>query len=120
MPATHRHARHLPAFILLALAEGPMHGHAIRAALHERIADFKGDPGAIYRTLQALEAAGEVSARWDTGGRGPARKVYTLTRTGWNRLGFWEEDIRRRLGFLQSFLDRLAQVRSQKAGRSRS
>lgn len=117
MPAAHRHARHLPAFILLALTEGPQHGHAIRAALHERVTDFKGDPGAIYRTLQTLEAAGEVKAHWDTGTRGPARKVYELTPEGWERLGFWEEDIRKRLGFLQGFLDGYARARGR-SGRS--
>lgn len=116
MPAARRHARHLPAFLLLALAEGPLHGHAIRAALHARFPDFKGDPGAIYRTLQTLEAAGEVTAHWDTDTRGPARKVYELTPLGWERLGFWEEDIRQRLGFLQGFLDGYAKVRP--SGRS--
>lgn len=116
MPAARRHARHLPAFLLLALTEGPLHGHAIRAALHARFPDFKGDPGAIYRTLQALEAAGEVTAHWDTDTRGPARKVYELTPLGWERLGLWEEDIRQRLGFLQGFLDGYAKVRP--SGRS--
>ncbi|WP_243319539.1 helix-turn-helix transcriptional regulator [Geothrix sp. SG200] len=116
MPAAHRHARHLPAFILLALTDGPLHGHAIRGALHARFTDFKGDPGAIYRTLQALDAAGEVTAHWDTGTRGPARKIYELTPLGWERLGFWETDIRQRLGFLQGFLDGYAKVR--RSGRS--
>lgn len=118
MPATHRHGRHLPAFILLALTEGPLHGHAIRAALQERFAGFKGDPGAIYRTLQALETAGDVTAHWDTGTRGPARKIYDLTPLGWERLGLWEEDIRQRLGFLQGFLDGYAKVRERGPGRS--
>lgn len=118
MPAAHRHARHLPAFILLALTEGPLHGHAIRAELHARFADFKGDPGAIYRTLQALETAGEVTAHWDMGTRGPARKIYELTAEGWERLGFWEADIRQRLGFLQGFLDGYARVRGRGPGRA--
>ncbi|MBI3486845.1 MAG: helix-turn-helix transcriptional regulator, partial [Acidobacteria bacterium] len=40
---------------------------------------YKADPGATYRTLQALEAAGDLAFHWDTDSRGPARKVYTLT-----------------------------------------
>lgn len=106
-----RHSRHLPAFILLTLAERPLHGNGIRAALTARMPDFKVDPGAVYRTLSGLEQDGQVSARWDTETPGPARKVYELTRTGWDRLDFWEEDIRHRMGFLSTFLQTLEQVR---------
>ena len=108
-----RHSRHLPAFILLALAEGPVHGNAIRSALAEKMPEFTVDSGAIYRTLHALEIAGDVTFQWETDGRGPARKVYQLTPGGWERLDFWEEDIRRRLGFLQSFLKNLDRVRQR-------
>jgi DNA-binding PadR family transcriptional regulator len=111
MTASNRQSRHLPAFILLALTEGPLHGHAIRAALHQRIPGFKSDPGAIYRTLQALEADGDVVFQWDTESRGPARKVYSLTDSGWARLGFWEEDIGQRLVFLNTFMDLLRDAR---------
>ncbi|HRB13737.1 MAG TPA: helix-turn-helix transcriptional regulator [Vicinamibacteria bacterium] len=105
MAAANRQSRHLPAFILLALKDGPLHGHAIRAALVERFPGYRADPGATYRTLQALEEAGEVAFKWDTASRGPARKVYTLTRTGWKRLEFWRSDIERKHAVLQIFLD---------------
>ncbi len=107
MAAASRQSRHLPAFILLALAEGPLHGHAIRAALVERFPGYKADPGATYRTLQALEKAGEVAFQWDTDARGPARKVYTLTPLGWERLEYWRSEIERRRGLLEIFLDSL-------------
>ena len=106
-----RQSRHLPAFILLALAVGPVHGNAIRAALAERMPGFKVDSGAIYRALHALEEAGDVTFQWDTATRGPARKVYRITDGGWARLDEWEADIRRRLGFLQTFLATLERVR---------
>jgi DNA-binding PadR family transcriptional regulator len=109
-----RNSRHLPAFLLLALADGPVHGHAIRAALNERMPDFNVDSAAVYRTLNALEGAGEVTFQWDTESRGPARKVYQLTPTGWARLAFWEEDIRRRLGVLQTFLENAERVRRKR------
>ena len=111
MAVSNRQSRHLPAFILLALAERPLHGHAIRAALHQRIPGFKSDPGAIYRTLHALEADGDVVFQWDTEARGPARKVYSLTDCGWARLGFWEEDIGQRLVFLSTFMDLVRDAR---------
>lgn len=102
---THRQSRHLPAFILLVLAEGPLHGHAIRAVLLERFHGYRADPGAIYRTLQMLEDAGDVAFQWDTQSRGPARKVYTLTPDGRRHLLDCKLDIENRLGLLQTFLD---------------
>jgi DNA-binding PadR family transcriptional regulator len=117
MTASTRNARHLPAFILLALAHGPVHGNAIRAELAARMPGFKVDSGAIYRALHALEEAGDVTCQWDTGTRGPARKVYRITEGGWASLDEWEADIRRRLGFLQSFLAALGQVRMNPGGR---
>ena len=114
MAAANRQSRHLPAFILLALMEGPLHGHAIRAALVERFPGYKADPGATYRTLQALEEAGEVAFHWDTDSRGPARKVYTLTPLGWERLEFWRSDIESRLVFLQIFLDHFKRAKPKK------
>jgi len=114
MTASNRQSRHLPAFVLLTLAEGPLHGHAIRAALHARIPGFRSDPGAIYRTLQALESDGEVVFQWDTDSRGPARKVYSLTEGGWKRLEYWEEDIGQRLVFLNTFLDLLKEARAKR------
>jgi PadR family transcriptional regulator PadR len=114
MAAASRQSRHLPAFILLALAEGPRHGHAIRAGLIERFPGYKADPGATYRTLQALEEAGEVAFHWDTDSRGPARKVYTLTPRGWKRLDFWRSDMERRVALLQIFLDHFKRSKARK------
>jgi len=108
-----RHARHLPAFILLVLAQGPLHGKAIRLALLETLPGFKVDAGAVYRTLSRLEEEGQVDFEWNTETRGPARKIYRLTGAGWERLDFWEDDIRRRLGFLNAFLATLQRVRKR-------
>lgn len=113
MTASSRQSRHLPAFILLALTEGPLHGHALRAVLQETLPGYKADAGATYRTLQALEEAGEVSFTWDTNSRGPARKVYTLTPAGWGQLEHWRADMEQRLAFLRIFLDRHDQARAR-------
>ena len=97
--------RHLPAFILLALAKGPIHGGAILTVLSERMPLLKPDSAAIYRTLQQLEQDGEVVAQWDTSGSGPARKRYQLTAVGWERLDYWRDDIKMRIANLQQFLE---------------
>ncbi len=109
-----RQTRHLPAFLLLALAEGPLHGHAIRAALEALLPGYKADAGATYRTLNALEETGEVTAQWETESKGPARKVYTLTAEGWAQLDQWKADIEQRLGYLQIFLERHAKAKAKR------
>lgn len=96
--------RHLPAFLLLALAHGPGHGAALSARMHELLPLSGVDTGAVYRTLNALEEDGHAVGEWDTSGRGPARKIYRLTQTGWARLDFWREDIAYRARLLAVFL----------------
>ncbi|WP_136523423.1 PadR family transcriptional regulator [Geomonas ferrireducens] len=97
--------RHLPAFVLLLLAEGEKHGGAILTELSQRMPGCRPDSAALYRTLQQLEEAGETVSTWDTSGSGPARRVYRITDVGWERLGFWRHDIEMRLANLQYFLE---------------
>lgn len=97
--------RHLPAFILLTLAEGSAHGGAIYASLMKWIPNFKSDTGAIYRTLQQLEADDAVISAWDTTNSGPARKIYSITDVGWMQLDYWRQDIEERTAALKYFLD---------------
>lgn len=111
MPAKRKQQyRHLPAFILLALAEGPIHGGAIHSALVERMPKFKSDTGAVYRTLQQLEHQGEVKSTWDTSTPGPAKKIYKLTPLGWRKLDDWRQDIEMRIENLNSFLRTYRQI----------
>ncbi|MGO9546744.1 MAG: PadR family transcriptional regulator [Rhodomicrobium sp.] len=103
-------SRHLPAFVLLMLAEAPRHGGALHSALNGRLPALKADSAAVYRTLQQLEKAGEVSSQWDTSGTGPAIRVYELTAAGWKKLEFWLEDIKGRLESLQYFVTEYARL----------
>jgi DNA-binding PadR family transcriptional regulator len=104
-PKRKQQYRHMPAFILLALAEGPIHGGAIHAALAERMPHYKADTGAIYRTLQQLEQDGEVVSEWNTSKSGPARKIYRLTDKGWEKLEYWWQDIEMRMANLRYFIE---------------
>ena len=111
MPAKRKQQyRHLPAFILLALAEEPIHGGAIHSALIERMPNYKSDTGAVYRTLQQLEQDGEVKSTWDTSKPGPARKIYKLTPLGWKKLDDWRKDIEMRTENLNYFLSTYRQI----------
>jgi DNA-binding PadR family transcriptional regulator len=64
--------------------------------------------------LQALEEAGEVAFHWDTDSRGPARKVYTLTPLGWERLEFWRSEVEGKRDVLQTFLDHFKRSKAKK------
>ena len=49
----------------------------------------ESDSGTVYRTLRQLEKSGMVSSFWDTSESGPARRMYTLTKTGELFLSGW-------------------------------
>jgi len=111
---TRQQSRHLPAFVLLTLAEEPMHGGAVQTALNSRLPSLKADSAAIYRTLKQLEKDGELSAAWDTSGGGPAIRVYRLTAKGWKKLDLWLEDVKERIANLQHFVDAHAKLKRSK------
>ncbi len=111
--------RHLPAFILLALAEGPIHGGAIHTVLTNNMPLFKSDTGAVYRTLQQLENDGEVASEWYTTNSGPARKKYQLTALGWQKLEYWKQDIEMRIANLNYFLTGYARISRSKSKRKK-
>src|SRR5215207_2268326 len=65
--------------ILLALAEGPLHGYAIMQSVEASSGTAMG-PGTIYGTLERLEVSGfvkEVPAA-----RGDRRRTFTLQPAG--------------------------------------
>lgn len=103
--------RHLPAFILLVLTDGPTHGGAVHTILSKMLPSYNADTGAVYRTLQEMEQNGEIEFTWDTSSSGPARKVYQLTQMGWEKLDYWKKDIEERLEYLNIFLKSYKQIK---------
>jgi DNA-binding PadR family transcriptional regulator len=65
--------------ILLALADGPLHGYGIMQAAESTAAIAMG-PGTIYGTLERLERAGMVKEV--TGSGGGRRRVFALQPAG--------------------------------------
>jgi PadR family transcriptional regulator len=90
--------------VLLLLAAGPCHGYDLK----ERLATLAGGDGAdvanLYRLLRQLELEGIVQSSWDTGGSGPARRVYRLTGPGRRLLDVWANELRRLEGATRAFL----------------
>jgi DNA-binding PadR family transcriptional regulator len=65
--------------VLLALADGPLHGYAIMQAVEESSGISMG-PGTIYGTLERLEAGGFVKEV--AGARGDRRRMFALQPAG--------------------------------------
>jgi DNA-binding PadR family transcriptional regulator len=65
------------------------YGYEIADSLAQyALTDATIEGAALYRTLRTLEANGYVSSTWDAG-EGPARRNYSLTRSGHVHLGDW-------------------------------
>jgi DNA-binding PadR family transcriptional regulator len=70
------------------------YGYEIAALLPEyALTDATIEGAALYRTLRTLEANGHVRSCWEAGD-GPARRSYSLTRTGQEHLREWAELLR--------------------------
>jgi DNA-binding PadR family transcriptional regulator len=54
------------------------------------LTDATIEGAALYRTLRTLEANGYVASTWDAGD-GPARRNYSLTRSGHVHLRDWAD-----------------------------
>ncbi len=65
------------------------------------------DSTTVYRTLRQLERAGLVSSFWDTSESGPARRMYSLTKSGEAFLNLWADLFSRYQNILRSALDSL-------------
>ena len=67
------------------------YGYEIAECLtHYALTDATIEGAALYRTLRTLEANGYVSSTWEAGD-GPARRNYSLTRTGHLHLRDWND-----------------------------
>lgn len=103
--------------MLLALEEaGEAHGYQLAGRARQLgLADPGLDGAAVYRTLRDLEAQGCVASTWDTGGAGPARRVYQLTPLGRERLSAWAEFLRARTAAMENFVRRFDELLADSA-----
>ena len=99
------------------MTETPLHGGALQSALQEKFPVLKTDSASVYRTLQQLEKNSEVVSEWDTSGKGPAVRIYKLTKAGWDKLDFWKTDIQERIKNLEIFLSSYERVKKKILGR---
>src|SRR5262245_36170897 len=76
--------------IMLALADGPRHGYAIKQDVEERTGgSVRLGPGTLYEAIQRLEDGGLIAgapASDPANGQEAQRRYYRLTERGWNTL----------------------------------
>jgi PadR family transcriptional regulator PadR len=97
--------RFLEPCLLLLLHCNEVHGYELLDGLKPFGFDQNPvDSSTVYRFLRALEDRGFVTSRWDTGGAGPARRLYQLTEEGDRYLAWWVEDLRETDRVLHHFM----------------
>ncbi|HEY2595855.1 MAG TPA: PadR family transcriptional regulator [Chloroflexota bacterium] len=78
--------------ILQRLQRSPMSGYELKKRFASSVGfGWRAYDTQIYRELKALESAGLIAGRADRGGRGPQRRIFALTETGYQALLAWLE-----------------------------
>jgi PadR family transcriptional regulator PadR len=106
--ASRRPVRMLEPVLLLLLRDHPAHGYT----LLDQLADFglaEIDPSIVYRTLRNIEDNGWAVSTWEQDEtQGPPRRVYRLTESGEEVLGWWARDLEETGRIIGRFVDRYA------------
>ena len=97
------HGDLLASSLLAFLRNWPAYGYQlVRELTKAGLPAF--DSATVYRTLRQLERTGMVSSFWDTTESGPARRMYSLTKTGETFLNLWLDVLSHYQNILQSTL----------------
>ena len=96
-------------WVLLVLKQWNLHGYLILQQLNQMgFPDV--DHATLYRELRRLEKEGFVASEWETGGSGPARRVYCITATGEEMLRGWTDVVSGYQRMINGFFDLYARV----------
>lgn len=99
--------------MLILVCQKPAHGYELIQELSRHgFAEGEIEPATIYRHLRRMEESGYVKSRWETGGTGPARRLYEITPEGLEHLRAWGDLLNRRKEKLEEFLDLFNRVMS--------
>ena len=91
--------------ILYLLYGKPAHGYRIVGRMEDiPLPGPLPDTGAVYRKLRQMEGKGLVTSRWEDGGSGPKRRIYSITEKGKLSMIIWVEAIEQRVSMLNRFV----------------
>jgi PadR family transcriptional regulator PadR len=92
--------------LLLLLGERESYGYELASELEQRnLVPQRVQAARVYEVLRRLEADGAVSSRQEASQSGPARRRYTITRRGRERMDRWAEALRLTERTLSTLLD---------------
>ncbi len=116
-PGSGKQERYIQPSILMGLYSKPSYGYELIQNI-QRFGFVEGHapPGMIYRHLRQMEEEGLVSSQWDTGGTGPAKRMYQITADGREILAGWVDYMERQAHDLMEFIKvyRAAKAHEQK------
>lgn len=91
--------------VLVALLRQPSHGYALLEDLRSLGVEIPGcHPSILYRVLRMMEMEGLLTSAWDTGGPGPARRVYRVTELGKSFLQEWSRRAKENLRVIERLI----------------
>jgi len=94
-----------PVLLLMLKEKGHSYGYDLSESLKDHaLTDAQIERAALYRTLRTLEQNGYVKSTWDVEGGGPARRVYSLTRSGHVHLREWAQVMDRLSNSMKAFV----------------
>ena len=88
---------------LVLVREESSHGYELMERLEEFGFDDVLNAGRLYRTLRRMEKEGLCESEWETSGRGPARRAYSITDSGEEYLAAWAEGCKRYQNVMDCF-----------------
>jgi PadR family transcriptional regulator, regulatory protein PadR len=104
-----------PVLLLMLRDKGHSYGYELSENLGEyALTDAQIERAALYRTLRTLEENGHVTSTWDTDSAGPARRVYSLTRSGEVHLQEWSEVMGRLAIAMEAFTERVGKPNAER------
>ena len=105
--------------ILLQLVEEDLHGYEIvrRLADSPFMAGRKPDSAGVYRLLRSMESRGLLTATWETGESGPAKRRYHLAGDGAECLKRWHTTLQEHAKALGELLGMMQQALAHDEGK---
>ncbi|MBO8160512.1 MAG: PadR family transcriptional regulator [Thermosipho sp. (in: Bacteria)] len=97
-------------FILLIIAETPLHGYEIANRLSKYGIELTelGQMGNLYRILSKLEDEKYITSQWDSNAQGPSKKVYYITPKGIEQLKNNKEELLKVKKIIEEFISKVS------------
>lgn len=108
-----------PVVLYMLREDGEAHGYQLAASLQAHaLTDAEIEGAAMYRSLRRLELHGYVQSTWDVQSRGPARRVYSITRDGIKHLEEWAQVLHNLSKSMTNFVTKIHRGAATAAGKS--